>query len=184
MSWTRRTSKATPSGRYWHRGCHRRMSKKDRAFAPRESDSLNRGSCVHERHHRRGLRPRSPHHKRQAKTMRQHKLVLSLPKPWHPAQTLIEGEARSSVRYDNLIGWRYQHWWSKAPSDWILAITTPLLLWLSPMTHEWPCHKGLSLQAQSRTQVRTGWTQSKLHWSRGGVSQTDERRYYSKIYMI
>ena len=69
---------------------------------------------------------------------------------------LIVDAARSSVRYDNLIEWRSRRWWSKAPSERFLAITTPRLRWLSPVTHEWPRHEGLSLQAQSRTQARTG----------------------------
>jgi hypothetical protein len=69
---------------------------------------------------------------------------------------LIVDEARSSIRYDNLIEWRSRRWWSKAPSERFLAITTPRLRWLSPVTHEWPRHEGLSLQAQSRTQARTG----------------------------
>jgi hypothetical protein len=59
------------------------------------------------------------------------------------------------VRYDNLIRWRSWRWWSKALSKQILAITTPLLCWLSSVTHEWPRHKGLSLQVQLRTQART-----------------------------
>jgi hypothetical protein len=45
----------------------------------------------------------------------------------------------------------------------ILAINIPLIYWLSPMTHEWPNHEGLSLQVQSRTQERTGRMQSKLY---------------------
>jgi hypothetical protein len=99
------------------------------------------------------------------------------PESWYH---LIEGEARSSIRYDNMLGWRSRCWWSKAPSKRILAITTPMLHWLSLITHEWPSHEGLSVQAQSRT-----WrTQSKLYWSRGGVSQTDERRHYSMIEWI
>jgi hypothetical protein len=69
---------------------------------------------------------------------------------------LIVNATRSSVRCDNLIEWRSRRWWSKAPSKRFLAITTPRLHWLSPMTHEWPRHEGLSLQAQSRTQARTG----------------------------
>jgi hypothetical protein len=73
-----------------------------------------------------------------------------------PKSVLIVDMARSSVRYDNLIEWRSRRWWSKAPSEWFLAITTPRLRWLSPVTHEWPRHEGLSLQAQSRTQARTG----------------------------
>jgi hypothetical protein len=80
-------------------------------------------------------------------------------------------KAWSFVRYDNLIGWRSRRWWSKALGEQILAITTPLLRWLSPITHE-----GLSLQAQSRTQARIGRIQPKLYWLRVGVSQTDERR--------
>jgi hypothetical protein len=72
------------------------------------------------------------------------------------------------VRYDKLIGWKYQRWWSKAPNKRILAISTPLLHLLSLVTHEWPCHKGLSLQAQSRTQARTCRTQPKLCWLRVG----------------
>jgi hypothetical protein len=90
--------------------------------------------------------------------------------------SLIEDEARSSMRYDNLIVWRYRRWWSKAPSEGILAITTPRLRWLSPVTHEWPHHEGLSLQAQSRTQARIGRTQPNMCWLRVGVSQTNERR--------
>ena len=89
---------------------------------------------------------------------------------------LIEDKARSSMRYDNLIRWRSRRWWSKALSERILTITTPLLRWLSPVTHEWPRHEGLSLQAQSRTQARIERTQSKLHWSWGGVTQIDEWR--------
>jgi hypothetical protein len=69
---------------------------------------------------------------------------------------LIEDATRSSVRYDNLIEWRSRRWWSKAPSERFLAITAPRLRWLSPVIHEWPRHKGLSLQAQSRTQARIG----------------------------
>jgi hypothetical protein len=97
---------------------------------------------------------------------------------------VIEGMTQSSMRYDNLIEWRSQRWWSKAPSEWILAFTTSLLHWLSPVTHEWPHHGGLSLQSQSITQAKTGRMQLELHWSRGGVSQTDERRNCSMTYMI
>jgi hypothetical protein len=51
---------------------------------------------------------------------------------------VIVDAARSSVRYDNLIEWRSRRWWSKAPSERFLSITTPRLRWLSPVTHEWP----------------------------------------------
>ena len=88
---------------------------------------------------------------------------------------LIVDAARSSVRYDNLIEWRSRRWWSKAPSERFLAITTPRLRWLSPVTHEWPRHEGLSLQAQSRTQARTGKkrNQNCIDYGRG-VSQADD----------
>ena len=88
---------------------------------------------------------------------------------------LIVDAAQSSVRYDNLIEWRSRRWWSKAPNERFLAITTPRLRWLSPVTHEWPHHEGLSLQAQSRTQARTGKkrNQNCIDYGRG-VSQADD----------
>jgi hypothetical protein len=61
------------------------------------------------------------------------------------SRIVIVEAARSSVRYDNLIEWRSRRWWSKAPNERFLAITTPWLRWLSPVTHKWPHHEGLSL---------------------------------------
>ena len=88
---------------------------------------------------------------------------------------LIEDATWSSVRYDNLIEWRSRRWWSKAPSERFLAITTPRLRWLSPVTHEWPRHEGLSMQAQSRTQARTGKKRNQTCIDYGrGVSQADD----------
>jgi hypothetical protein len=85
------------------------------------------------------------------------KRILKIKKSLPSARSrVIEDATRSSVRYVNLIEWRSRRWWSKAPSEQFLAITTPRLRWLSPVTHEWPRHEGLSLQAQSRTQARTG----------------------------
>ena len=86
----------------------------------------------------------------------------------------------------NLIGWSSRRWWSKAPSERFLAITTLLLHWLSPMSHEWPRHEGLSLQTQSRAQARTGVaikTDSITSWgltNRWTATLFDDRNNLSK----
>jgi hypothetical protein len=99
-------------------------------------------------------------------------------------QVMIVDATRSFVRYDNLIEWRSRCWWSKAPSERFLAITTPRLRWLSLVTHEWPCHEGLYLQAQSRTQQEQERNATKIVLIMGWGLTSQWRRHCSMTELI